>query len=163
ALVGSCTGALCLLAPTDGSGGGVDCTDTGCNFGPPLPIPNGGLSTCVVNTFAQPVSGTVDKGTGQASIDLPLSSPALLPRNPDRPCPRCSATGSPATPGFATCDRGARATLACATTNSQGLSSDCPPGGGDGSTDLGVIGVNLSPLVTSTASAADPGGIFCAG
>src|SRR5262249_60764223 len=67
ALVGSCTGALCLLAPTDGSGGGVDCTDTGCNFGPPLPIPNGGLSTCLVNTFAQPVRRTLAKGTRQAA------------------------------------------------------------------------------------------------
>src|SRR5262249_13016936 len=32
-----------------------------------------------------------------------------------------------------------------------------------GSTDLGVIGVDLSPLVTSTASASDPNGLFCPG
>jgi hypothetical protein len=37
------------------------------------------------------------------------------------------------------------------------------PGGSDGSTDLGVIGVELSPLVTSTASASNPDGVFCSG
>jgi hypothetical protein len=162
-LISSCAGSVCDVAPVAASGGGIDCTDVGCNFGPPLPIPNASLSTCVVNTFAQAISGTIDKSTGAASVNVPLSSHVFLTSNAPQPCPRCSATGSPVSQGFGTCDRGARMGLACSTTNSQGLSSDCLPGGSDGSSDLSVIGVNLSPLLTSTASASDPNGLFCPG
>ena len=69
-----------------------------------------------------------------------------------QPCPRCQAVGSPAAPATGTCDRGARAGLTCLTTNSGGLSADCVPGGTDGSSDLGSIPVDLTPLITGTAS-----------
>ena len=51
----------------------------------------------------------------------------------------------------------------CETTNSQGLSRDCLPGGSDGSFDLGSIAANLSPVTTETASLSNPGGLFCPG
>lgn len=162
-LLGSCAGSVCALAPTGASGGGIDCTDAGCSFGPPLPIPNAGLSTCVVNTFAQAVSGTVDKSTGALAVGVPLAARVFLTGNSVAPCPLCSATGSPATPGVGACTRGARAGLSCSSTNSQGLSTDCLPGGGDGSSDLGTIGVDLTPLASATAAKADPDGLFCPG
>src|SRR5262249_57639296 len=77
--------------------------------------------------------------------------------------PRGSATGSAGNPGQGTCDRGARAGQPCETTNSSGLSADCIPGGSDGSSDLGSISVDLTPLVTGTASDSDPQGLFCPG
>ena len=160
-LVGSCAGSVCTLAATSSGGGGIDCTDVGCNFGPPLPIPNGGLSTCVVNTFAGSGSGSIDKSTGDLTLSVPLSSHVFITGQPTQPCPRCSATGSPASLGSGTCDRGARMGLSCTTTNSQGLSSDCLPGGSDSSADLGTIGVDLTPLVSTTASKSDAGGILC--
>src|SRR6185503_20505416 len=83
--------------------------------------------------------------------------------NPTQPCPKCSATGTPSAPGTGTCDRGARAGLSCTTTNSQGLSKDCAPGGTDGSVDLGTVNANLSPVTTGTSSKSNPAGLFCPG
>src|SRR5262249_36219621 len=134
-LVGPCSGSVCGLAPSDGSGGGIDCTDVGCNFGPPLPIPNGSLSTCVINTFASAGSCSLHESTGELTLSVPLSSHVFITGNGGQPCPRCSATGSPTSPGSGTCDRGASMGLPCMTTNSQGLSSDCLPGGSDKSQD----------------------------
>src|SRR5262249_52561840 len=88
-----------------------------------------------------------------------------------QPCPRCSATGTPSSPGTGTCDRGPRATMACTTTSSTGVTRDCPtggtdathpctPGGGaclDGS-HVGVIPINLSPLTTRPATPAHRAG-----
>ncbi|MCW5893718.1 MAG: hypothetical protein KIT14_24655 [bacterium] len=158
-----CDGSSCTLVATAGAPGGIDCTQAGCRFGPPLPIANAGLSTCIVNTFASNGHGTLDKATGALSLAVPLATRVFLTGDAAQPCPRCSATGSPGNPGVGTCDRGARAGQSCSTTNSQGLSADCAPGGADGSSDLGSISVDLSPLVTTTASAANPAGLFCPG
>jgi hypothetical protein len=158
-----CAGNVCQLAPTTGRGNGIDCTSAGCFFGPPLPIPNAGLTVCVVNTFGANGGGSVDKGTGAVTLNAPLSSHVFLTGDPSQPCPRCSTTGSPGSPATGTCDRGARQGQTCETTNTQGLSADCAPGGSDGSADLGSITVDLSPLVTSTASDGDPAGLFCPG
>lgn len=162
-VIGNCTGSSCTLEPTAAAGDGFDCTSTGCRFGPPLPIPNSGLSVCVVNTIASPGGGTVDTATGALSLVVPLSTRVHLTGNAVQPCPRCSATGTPESPGVGTCDRGARQGQACTTTNSQGLSADCLPGGGDNSADLGSIAVDLTPLATTTATASDAGGLFCDG
>jgi hypothetical protein len=162
-VIGDCTGSSCTLQPTSNAGDGFDCTDTGCRFGPPLPIPNAGLSVCVVNTFASPGGGTVDTATGALSLVVPLGTRVHLTGNAAQPCPRCTATGTPESPGAGTCDRGARAGQSCTTTNAQGLSADCLPGGSDGSADLGSIAVDLTPLATTTANAGDAGGVFCPG
>jgi hypothetical protein len=53
--------------------------------------------------------------------------------------------------------------LTCTSTNSQGLSRDCLPGGSDGSTNLGTIAANLSPVTTGTATKSNPAGLFCPG
>ncbi len=196
----SCTGNSCTIGPTNAvppvNTGGPDCTDVGCNFGTPLPIPNPAipsLTTCVHNTWASPASGTLDLGTGVSSTNVNLTSDIYLTGNLAQPCPQCSGTGSPASPGTGTCDRGPRATMACTSTNSDGYSRDCPSGGvgsvgtpcpggpGNGScpanncpctvgggnccdgSHVGPINVNLSPLTTGAASDTDAGGIFCPG
>ena len=179
-----CTGSSCTILPTAFSLNppintpGPDCTDVGCNFGTPLPIPNplagGSLTVCVQNTWAQPASGTLDLSTGSSSTNVPLQSDNYLTGNLAQPCPRCSATGTPAAPGTGTCDRGPRTGMSCTTTNSGGITRDCPTGGADaghvctpgGGTcidgaHVGAISVNLSPLTTGASSKSDPGGLFC--
>jgi hypothetical protein len=162
-LLTGCVGDVCALSPSTGSSGGIDCTDTGCRFGPPLPIPNGGLSTCVINAFAAPGGGTVDVALGTMDASVPLSARVFVTGNAAQPCPRCSASGQPGAPGTGTCTRGANLNGACQSTNSQGLSADCLPGGSDGSSDLGTLPVDLTPLATTTASESAGTGLFCPG
>jgi hypothetical protein len=145
-----------------------DCTDTGCNFGTPLPIPNPAapaLTTCVLNTWSAPASGTLDLSTGVSTTSVPLTSDVYLTGNLAQPCPKCVA---------GVCDRGPRAGSTCVATSSTGVTRDCPtggtdathpctPGGGiciDGS-HVGPIGVTLSPLTTGPASATSSTGRFC--
>ena len=193
-----CTGNSCTLGSTNTAGPGRQCTNTGCNFGTPLPIPNGGLSTCVANTFAAPAAGTVDIGTGVVSVDISLSSRVILTGNDAQPCPICrsgsvsgaACAGSPGSPCTGVCQGSPNQGDPCVSTNSEGLSTDCPipaaqpgtdvcyggtnngvacgptvecVGGGTCSTLVGSIPVNLSPLTTGTATRANPNGNFCAG
>jgi hypothetical protein len=153
----------CSLVAEPTAGAGFDCTTTGCSFGPPVPIPNGGLSACSVNTFSVPASGTVNLLDGSTTANVGLNLQVFVTSDAAQPCPRCSAMGAPGAPGAGTCDRGARAGLACTTTNSQGLSKDCLPGGTDGSTLVGTIAANLSPVTTGTASRSNPSGLLCPG
>jgi len=177
----SCSGSSCNVAANSTAPAvntaSPDCTNTGCNFGTPLPIPNAAIpniSTCVLNTFASPGTGTFNTSTGVASLNVNLSSDIYLTGNLSQPCPRCSATGTPTSPGTGTCDRGPRATLACTTTSSTGVTRDCPTGGTDAShpctpgggqcidgSHVGVINVNLTPLTTGTATSTDAAGLFC--
>src|SRR5262249_36001015 len=63
----TCSGSLGNIAPTSPppalNSTDPDCSNTGCNFGTPLPIPNPSLptlSTCALNTWAAPASGSVN-------------------------------------------------------------------------------------------------------
>jgi hypothetical protein len=179
----SCAGPSCTIGPTSAAPpvdtAGPDCTDVGCNFGTPLPIPNPtipGITTCVLNTWNAAASGTLDLSTGTSSTNVPLISDTYLTGNLAQPCPKCSATGTPASPGSGTCDRGPRAGMACMTTSSTGYTRDCPTGGADGGhpctpgggacidgSHVGPINVNLSPLTTGTASMTNATGNFCPG
>jgi hypothetical protein len=178
----NCVGSACTIGPTavnpPVNTAGPDCTNTGCNFGTPLPIPNplagGSLTVCVLNTWSAPATGTLDLSTGTSSTNVPLSSDNYITGNLAQPCPRCSATGTPASPGHGTCDRGPRTGMACTTASSTGLTRDCPTGGADGThpctpgggacldgSHVGPINVNLSPLTTGTSSATNAMGLFC--
>src|SRR5262245_8392001 len=155
-----------------------DCTDVGCNFGTPLPIPNPALpnlTTCVQNTWAEPASGTLDRSTGESATATPLASDIYITGNVNQPCPVCRGL----------CDRGVNAGLACVSANSHGLTRDCPTGGtrvspGCGTqmtcdceagvnghdscvdgTHVGIIAVTLSPLTTGDAMATASDGKFC--
>jgi hypothetical protein len=76
-----CTGSSCTIGPTSiappVNSTAPDCTDVGCNFGTPLPIPNAmipQLSICVLNTWGAPASGTLELTTGAAATTVPLIS-----------------------------------------------------------------------------------------
>jgi hypothetical protein len=179
----SCTGSSCTIGPTSSvppvNTADPDCTDTGCNFGTPLPIPNPtipSITSCVLNTWSAPASGTLDLTSGTSSTDVALNSDVYLTGNLAQPCPRCSATGTPSSPGTGTCDRGARAGMACTTTSSTGVTRDCPTGGADAThpctpgggacidgSHVGVILIDLSPLSTGTATMTNATGAFCPG
>jgi len=174
--VQSCDANVCTLAPSTDFGPTHDCSTTRCNFGPPLPIPNFGTSTCVINTFKAPGSGSINYNTA-ATTDMvvPLDSHVYLTGNPTNPCPICLQTaggpacaGTPDAPCTGVCSRGPDAGGPCTSTNSAGLSKDCDPDG----TDLGSLEVNLNPLTTGQATKSHPGvnnggtqtgGIFCPG
>jgi hypothetical protein len=135
-------GTSCSLSALGAPGSTYDCTATGCNFGTPLPIVNGGLSTCVDNKFAAPSGGSIDTANGVASLDVALNATAVLTGIPAQPCPICrsgstsgpACTGSPASPCTGVCEGGPDQGGACISTNSQGLSRDCrqPLAGGSG-------------------------------
>lgn len=187
----NCTGDDCAVSPTAfGTASACwDCTDTGCNFGTPLPIENGGSSTCVVNLFAAPASGNIDISTGSTSnLSVNLAShtfltgtPGSIYTAPDTVCPVCASggvgvNGTPATPATGTCNGGARSGQACTSTNSVGLTRDCPPGGvaegtdctpgnpcSDGAVNLGALAVDLTPLTTGVANKTANDSLFCPG
>src|SRR5262249_5194330 len=122
---GSCTIGATTAAPAVNSTD-PDCTNSGCNFGAPLEIPNPplpNLPTCVLTTFAAAARGTLDMATGQSSTNPSLTSTTSLTGTLTQPCPRCRSggvpvSGSPASPKTGTCDRGPRAGMACTSTNS---------------------------------------------
>jgi hypothetical protein len=124
--------------------------DAQCFFGPPLPIPNGGLSTCVLNVIKTNVSGTTDASTGDADISLPLFSRVYLTGNGTSPCPKC-VSGS--------CVGGQRNTLSCTTAGLVPTSLDCPPNPGN---FLAQLNVDLTPLTTGEAMKTAADGNFCA-
>jgi len=82
---GTCTSAKCAL---------LQCTNAGCLYGPPLPIPNAAhnsaaTSTCVINTITANGSGTADCSAGSVTaLNLPLSSALFL--DSDLMTMRCS-------------------------------------------------------------------------
>jgi hypothetical protein len=93
------------------------CTNQGCLFGPPLPIPNGSnngssTSTCIINVVSSDATGTADCNSGVTNnLGLPLTSNLFLTGDtvlPNR-CDggtnlggNCSPVGS-ACPGGGTC------------------------------------------------------------
>jgi hypothetical protein len=153
--------ALPLAAATSvDTGSNNDCTAPGCNFGPPLPIPNTGnppASTCVYNVIAaSPAAGGILNGVaGTSTQTLPLTVTVRITGDlqPDagiQPCPTC--TGG-------TCDSGSNSGGGCTTTSSLLTSHDCPVTQGT----LAPFNVDLSPLTTGTATDSVSGGVFCAG
>src|SRR5262249_25506975 len=133
-----------------------------------LPVPVDSLTTCVLNTFHAAASGTIDLSTGASSSSISLDSHVWVTGNMAQPCPRCYSGGSPilgsstASPGHGTCDRGPNAGGPCTTTNSKGLTRDCPTGAGD-ATDAGILLVDLTPLTTGTVTHTEAAGNFCTG
>jgi hypothetical protein len=118
----------------------------------------------VSNVFSAAASGTLDLSTGDSATIAQLLSSTFVTGNVGEPCARCRdgggtgaiLNGSPASPKTGNCDRTA-GHPACTTTNSVGLSRDCPAAG----IAVGTINVNLSPLTTAVTTHTDPAGNFC--
>ena len=184
------TDGQCTLAASDDRDAFHECSNTGCSFGPPLPVIIGPYRSCVVNTLAGPASGSINRFAGRMNdLNIPLRSAVFDTGNVMQPCPLCrqQTVSGPPCAGKATnpcggfCDRGANRGKTCSSTNAQGLSADCPPGGtegpdypclagsapanlcADGSRNLGSIPVNLGPLSTDGALLSSANGLFCSG
>jgi hypothetical protein len=118
------TERLTLAAATsDETGDDRTCTGQGCLFGPPLPVPNGSLSACVVARLAQDASGT-SSCTGDTTVVMPLTGDIYLagdavPALPGiQPCPVCNA---------GICQGGPNDGQQCVAVGALGTSHDCPP------------------------------------
>jgi hypothetical protein len=144
------TGAACSTdANCTPSTTGSCAPDANCFFGPPLPIPNAGLSTCVLNAIKTDASGTVTPSTGDAVISINLASRTVLTGNSTAPCPQCVA---------GTCNAGPNKGMACSPVGNLLTTLDCPPDPGG---LLGALPVNLAPLVTGPSSVSAADGNFC--
>jgi cysteine-rich repeat protein len=107
------------------TGSARTCTQAGCLFGAPIPVPNSATtatSVCLVNTVAQDVTGLATCGGQISTLNVPISTELYLDGDlfPNAPgiqtCPVCNDT----------CSGGTNAGGPCNT------DTDCP-GGGTGS------------------------------
>jgi hypothetical protein len=132
--IAGCAGELAIIGPADSAQTGsiTACSDAGCYFGAPVPMPNSStipVSTCAVQAVQTAVSGGVDCSTGATNLDLPLSVSVFLSGDSlggvpgIQPCPLCSAGSCIGGPnnGMA-CTAGTTAINAAYPT-----SHDCPP------------------------------------
>lgn len=71
--------------------GGATCD---CFFGPPLPLSSGGTAACVLNRFANNVTGTTNIDLGAGAITANLRSVVYLGVNGITPCPYCGGVCS---------------------------------------------------------------------
>jgi len=161
----ACSGSSCFVIAQPSVTADYDCSTAGCRFGVPLALSAGGISSCILNTFSSDVNGTLNLGTGAASLNIVLNSATYVTGNPTRPCPVCvdgsdvALNGSPSSPQTGVCSRGPNVGQVCVTRNSQGLSHDCQPDG----TFSGNIPINLSPAATTQRVQTSQDRIFCAG
>jgi len=135
-------------------GGGLPTTcalEPNCFFGPPIPVPNGALSACVMNAFLEDLCGQVNLVPPQATFAAALASRVYLTFNPDSPCPRCEG---------GVCNGGERAGLSCAVGGSAGTSLDCPP---LASQFLSILTVVVPELTSGESTLTSGDGFFCPG
>src|SRR6185369_3153694 len=102
----------------------IQCTDnTPCTagggtcqffFGSNLPLAAGGVTTCVVNQFNGPLTGTANIETGESATAVLLTSRVFNGIAIDNPCPRCvgDTTQNDGVQG-GKCDGGPRINLDC--------------------------------------------------
>jgi hypothetical protein len=122
-----------------------------CFFGPPIPVPNGGLSACVISAFRTDLCGQVTLVPPAATFATALSSFVYLTLNADSPCPRCES---------GVCNGGERAGLSCTPIGTQLTSVDCPP---ERSTFIATLNVVVPELTSGTSTLTAPDGFFCDG
>jgi hypothetical protein len=123
-----------------------------CFFGPPVPVPLGPLSTCIVNAIADDVTGNANLLTRKTTLSAMLSARVYLTSQPASPCPQCVA---------GTCTGGERAGLACSGgLGSRNTTIECPP---RDALYQGRLAVSLSPLTTAATTLANATGNLCPG
>jgi outer membrane protein assembly factor BamB len=164
----ACTGSTCMVSSRMASqtGSNDTCSDTGCHFGPYIPLPNGNISACLRNSFTAPASGMLNSAAGTFAGTLPLTTAIYLTGNATRPCPPCVG-GTVATPNSGTCDPAWLTITAnpypdagkpCMPLDAAGATNDCAP---TSATFLSTVPLNLTPVTTGTASLANAAGLFC--
>jgi hypothetical protein len=145
------TGCGTASQPQCAADGTAD-TPIGSAFASPLPVIAAGLPVCLLFTFSEPPTGSVDVQQGAGSLSLGLNAELHYLPVPTATCPRCSGA---AVGEHGTCDSGPQKDAACVIDDVISIVGDpqpytvsrsCPPGG----TLLGTIA--LSPTVTTGAS-----------
>jgi hypothetical protein len=156
---GSCNAGVCVGGTTPGATcclGGF-CRPAGtCSFyfGSALPLAAGGVSTCVVNQFKQPITGTANVESGDASTTAFLTSRVYNGITVDSPCPQCLNDASVnVVSTLGTCNGGPRQGFTCDANGSVpnrpdfGTTSlDCPPN------PAGIIATLTIDLSTKTST-----------
>jgi len=94
--LGGSGGEICLNGnrqPTCSSG---QCVGTcNCYFGPPLPLSSGSTPACVLNRFANDISGTANVDLGSGEITANLKAIVFLGELVTVPCPYCTGDTTP--------------------------------------------------------------------
>ena len=101
-----------------------------CYIGPPLALSAGNTPACVVNRFANDVSGTTNVDTGESLAFIDLRSVVFLGIGLTEPCPYCTGDttiGDGVRDG--TCVEGRNAGTPC---DADGFNDTFPAPGGDG-------------------------------
>jgi hypothetical protein len=80
---------LPFAVDADSCGSGNVCN---CYFGGPLPLSAGNTPACVVNRFAQNLTGTANVDTGEGRVEVHLRSQVFLGESLTVPCPVCGGT-----------------------------------------------------------------------
>lgn len=148
---------------------GNDCTVDGTalvgqTFGSPLPLSSGGVSSCVINSFREAITGTYNCETGCSDSSVKLLSKVFLVVDQNKPCPPCVGDPVP-NDGIkgGTCDGGKAPGAACDVGGISDLfqnAGGAPPDAGSTSNDclptgspVGNLNIDLNPLSTGTVSA----------
>jgi len=144
-------------------GGGGTCQ---YYFGTLLPLSAGGVSTCVLNQFNGPISGTVNVESGEAVTTVLLTSRVFVGIAIDTPCPTCD--GDPTINDDVqggTCTGGARNGLACDANGTvagrpdfAATSLDCPQISG---ALIATLPINLSSATAPYATSLTPDSPLC--
>ena len=144
-------------------GGGGTCE---YYFGTTLPLSAGGVTTCALNQFNGPITGTVNVETGDAATTALVTSRVYVGIAIDSPCPVC--VGDPTINDDlqgGTCAGGARDTLACdangtvpARPDFGSRSLDCPPNPG---ALIATLPIDLSGGTATAAKALSADSPLC--
>jgi len=71
--------------------GGAACE---CYYGVPIPLSSGGTPACILNRYAEDITGTVNVDSGASSINAHLRTKVYLGITTLKPCPVCAGTCS---------------------------------------------------------------------
>jgi len=133
------------------------------NFGGPLPLSSGGVSTCVTNEIVGSITGTANVESGESASNLSLISRVHTGILTAKPCPKCTDTGG-LNDGMngGTCTDGPRAGQVCDANAESPIpafgrtSLDCPPEPGSNIANLPIALNNSTNTETRTLSANSP-------
>jgi hypothetical protein len=162
---GSGPGKHCLNGSlgTDGNGAcstNADCgnppgsceEDANCFFGPPIPVPAGAFSTCIINAIRHDICGAADLSTNTTTVSAGLAPRLYVTGDAASPCPQCVA---------GTCSAGARQGMACSGgVGSKNTTIECPPRPVQYAGRLELV---IPALSSGTSTMTHPAGDFCPG
>ena len=130
-------------------------------YGAPLPLSSGGVPVCILNRFAQDVTGTFDVATGAAALTVNLNSLVTLATDSNQPCPVCNCASPPCQCGDAgTCSSNPLQSCTVHGTGPFGpTSNDCQPTG----PNVSGSGLNIAFDPVTTGQSLFPSNTQCTG